>query len=121
MTHAINWFEIPAADLDRAVTFYEAVLDVRLKKENFGGMAIAVMPTGETDVGGAIVLDSRRKPSTDGSLVYLNVAKKLDASLARVAKARGEVIVPKTDIGAPGFIAIIRDSEGNHVGLHDPR
>jgi predicted enzyme related to lactoylglutathione lyase len=29
--------------------------------------------------------------------------------------------MPKTDIGAPGFIALLRDSEGNSVGLHSER
>jgi predicted enzyme related to lactoylglutathione lyase len=29
--------------------------------------------------------------------------------------------MPKTDIGAPGFIALVRDTEGNVVGLHSPR
>ncbi len=38
--------------------------------------------------------------------------------MARVADAGGKVALPKTDIGAPGFIAILVDTEGNRVGLH---
>jgi len=30
-------------------------------------------------------------------------------------------VLPKTDIGDPGFIALVRDTEGNVVGLHAPR
>jgi predicted enzyme related to lactoylglutathione lyase len=29
--------------------------------------------------------------------------------------------MPKTDIGDPGFIAVLRDTEGNSVALHSPR
>jgi predicted enzyme related to lactoylglutathione lyase len=31
------------------------------------------------------------------------------------------VLLPKTAIGAPGYIAIVADTEGNHVGLHMER
>jgi len=31
------------------------------------------------------------------------------------------VVQPKTDIGPPGFIALVRDTEGNIVGLHSER
>jgi predicted enzyme related to lactoylglutathione lyase len=45
----------------------------------------------------------------------------LDETLGRVEKAGGKIVMPKTDIGPPGFIAIVRDSEGNSVGLHSER
>jgi predicted enzyme related to lactoylglutathione lyase len=35
MQAKINWFEIPATDLDRAAKFYEAVFDTKLRRENF--------------------------------------------------------------------------------------
>jgi predicted enzyme related to lactoylglutathione lyase len=46
-------------------------------------------------------------------------APALDASLARVAPAGGSVVLPKTDMGP--VIALLRDTEGNVVGLHAPR
>ncbi len=30
-------------------------------------------------------------------------------------------MLPRTDIGEPGFIAMILDTEGNRVGLHQAR
>jgi len=53
--------------------------------------------------------------------VYLNASGKLDACLERVVPAGGAVVMPKTDIGDPGFIAVVRDTEGNLVGLHSER
>lgn len=122
MTHAINWFEIPTTDLDRATRFYEALLGVALKREHFAGsdMAMAIFPGEEESVRGALIATSRRKPVADGALVYLH-APDLDACLARLEKAGGSVVSPKLDIGEPGFIALVKDSEGNVVGLHAPR
>ena len=57
-----------------------------------------------------------------GTMVYLSANPDLSAVLGRVEKAGGSVLVPKTDIGENmGFFAIIRDCEGNRVGLHSTR
>ena len=121
MANALDWFEIPTADLDRAVRFYEAVLAVSLKREVFERVPMAMFPFGDKSTGGALVQDARRKPGADGVLIYLNTYGHLDACVQRVAKAGGAVLTPKVDIGEPGFIAIVRDSEGNVVGLHQER
>lgn len=122
MSHTINWFEIPTTQLDRAMRFYEQVLGTSLKQEHFAGtdMQMAVFPGEQASVRGALILDRRRKPAADGALVYLH-APQLDQCLARVEQAGGQVVAPKMDIGAPGFIALVRDTEGNVVGLHAPR
>lgn len=121
MSNVINWFEIPVTDLPRAQAFYEQILGQKLKAEVFGGMPMAIFPYGEKGVGGALAKMERRKPSSDGSLTYLNCNGALDAVLSRVASAGGRIVVPRTDIGPPGFIAIILDCEGNSVGLHSAR
>jgi predicted enzyme related to lactoylglutathione lyase len=51
-------------------------------------------------------------------MVYLDADRKLDAVIARVEAAGGSVVQGKTDISPHGFVAIIRDTEGNLVGLH---
>lgn len=120
MQNAINWFELFVTDLDRATRFYESALGISLRREEFGGTPMAIfMSAAEGAVGGALVKNGQ-KPG-GGALVYLNANGKLDAVLGRIAKAGGEVVLPKTDIGDPGFIATVRDTEGNLVGLHSER
>jgi predicted enzyme related to lactoylglutathione lyase len=118
MTNALNWFEIPVADIDRAHRFWQDVLAHDLRRESFGGTPHALFPMKEPGVGGSLVQDGRRKPAADGSLVYLNVEGQLDACVGRAAEAGGAVVLPRTPIGEHGFIAMIRDTEGNVVGLH---
>lgn len=119
MQNGINWFELFVADLPRAQAFYEQVLDTKLRAEKFNGEPHAIFQA--DGVAGALVLRKDRGPSRDGALVYLNCNGKLDAVLARVTKAGGRLVLPKTDIGNPGFIAVMADSEGNAVGLHSER
>lgn len=120
MKNALNWFEIPVTDFDRAVTFYNTVLGIDMRRQEFNGVMNGVLPYDSGDhrgVGGSLIHDPRVKPARDGITVYLNVDGKMDAVLARVANAGGQIALPKTDIGM-GHIALIIDSEGNRVGLH---
>jgi predicted enzyme related to lactoylglutathione lyase len=114
--NALNWFELFVTDLKRAQAFYEKTLGISLRFEEFGELPMAIFA--EEGVAGALVKHPTRKPSADGALPYLNCNGKLDACLARVEQAGGKVVMPKTDIGDPGFIALVVDTEGNTVGLH---
>jgi uncharacterized protein len=119
MGNALNWFEIPAADIDRAAKFYGTIFDIDLSAgdEMSPGYRMAMFPA-EEGVGGGLVSGEGYVPSTEGSLVYLNCGEDLSPVLGRVEGAGGKVLVPKTDISPHGFFAFILDSEGNKVGLH---
>jgi len=116
--NAVNWFEIPCQDLDRAAKFYESVLDIKLERTAFMGVPHAIFATSKPGVGGALVLDNTNAPSATGTLVYLDASGKLEACLERAKLHGGEVVLPKTDISPNGFIGIVKDKEGNRVGLH---
>jgi len=121
-THALNWFEIPVVDMKRAVAFYEAMLDVKLREELFGGVPNAIFPhEREAGVGGSLICDGKRKPAKDGAVIYLPAPDGVDVAARRAKKAGGTVLAEKIDIGDPGFIALVVDTEGNHIGLHAPR
>jgi predicted enzyme related to lactoylglutathione lyase len=121
MFNAINWVELPSVDFERAVRFYETILDTKLRQEIFNGEPNAMFPTeGDDPAGGAIISRSWQKPSADGALVYLNAAGKMSTILNRIEAAGGKVLMPRTSIGDPGFISIFIDSEGNKVALHEP-
>ncbi|MFT3772901.1 MAG: VOC family protein [Minicystis sp.] len=121
-SHPIHWFEIFVSDLDRAVRFYETVLGIALRRGAEDGHPMALFASAVEDgVGGALVQRPGREPTEQGATVYLDADGKLDACLLRVERAGGRVVLPRTDIGAPGFIALVRDTEGNLVGLHSRR
>ncbi|WP_263382892.1 VOC family protein [Granulicella arctica] len=115
---AIHWFEIQCADLDRATTFYETLLGTKLKRETFGD-PMAIFPYDSGGTGGTLVKRSMQRPGPMGTMIYLNCNGQLDEAIARVPAAGGLILQPKTEIvGGFGYFACMRDSEGNHVGLH---
>ena len=117
-----RWFEIPVTDIDRALKFYEAVLEVHIMKLDMTaemGSMLGMFPD-EDGVGGALVQNSDHGyvPHQHGTLLYLSAKGKLDAALAKVEPAGGQILLPNTSIGENGVIAWFQDTEGNKVGLH---
>ncbi len=121
MNNAINWFEIPSVDFDRAVQFYSTVLGAPLQKEVFNGVPNGVFPYDNDLVGGAVVFSPDYEPSQKGVLIYINARGDLDGAVGRIEAAGGKVVMPKTFIGDPGYIAIVIDTEGNKVALHQSK
>jgi uncharacterized protein len=116
--NAINWFEIPSSDFDRAITFYETIFGQELRKGDFMGTPTAVFAYEKPSVSGCILKEEGHTPSTAGTRVYLNADGIFDEVLMRVSKAGGKV---ESVIELPnglGRSAHIIDSEGNRVGLH---
>ncbi|MDM0046320.1 VOC family protein [Variovorax dokdonensis] len=121
MQAAINWFEIPVINLDRAQDFYEKVLDRKLQRAEFGdGLVHAVFPHGDNATGGCLQTGPRPAANlTSGVRVYLDCSPSLGAALDRAMTAGAKVLQPRTDLpGDLGCYAVIADTEGNEVGLH---
>ena len=118
--NALNWFEIPVKDFDRARLFYQTIFNYDMPDMKMGTarMGILLHDRG-TGVGGAIVASEWHEPAMAGTVVYLAADPDLSVVLGRVEKAGGTILVPKTDIGEGlGFFAMFKDVEGNRVGLH---
>lgn len=121
MKNAISWFEIPCTQLDRAQTFYEAVLGRQMRREAMGPSEGAVFSyQADQGIGGALLAGpTAPAPSASGTLVYLDASPSLDAVLARVTAAGGQIALPRQALPPGlGFFAHITDLDGNRVGLH---
>jgi predicted enzyme related to lactoylglutathione lyase len=122
--NALNWFEIPVSDFNRAKNFYEAIFNYEMPENTMGntrmGFFLYDMPAGK--VGGAIVFNNEfYSPSEKGVLIYLNAQPDLQIIIDRVEAAGGTILKPKTIISEEqnlGYWALIKDSEDNRIALH---
>ncbi len=119
MAHTINWFEIPAGDIDRAVKFYSTIMGFAIYVDTIMGSQMGFFPAEKGEISGAVISGDGYEPGERGTLVYLNGGDDLENVLSKVEGASGKVIQPKTKISDEhGFYALFLDSEGNKVGLH---
>lgn len=121
--NVVGWFEIPVSDMERAIKFYETVLDVKLERNQLEGLDMAWFPWEEKGLGcsGSLVCNPEfYKPSAEGSLVYFTPRSgDLATELSRVEKAGGKVLMPKKLIAEEiGYMGLFLDTEGNRVAIH---
>ena len=121
MANAVSWFEIYVRDMERAIRFYETVLDVKLQKLDtpLPGLEMWAF-NGDRDaygIGGSLVRMDQFLSLGNSTIVYFE-SSDCAVPLARVIPAGGTIIRPKVAIGPFGFIALAQDTEGNVIGLH---
>ena len=121
MTNVINWFEIPAVDFERAITFYAKVLQVEISEMPSPGSGVRYAnfpykPDGSVVSGGIVKMEGF-EPSLTGPIIYLNGGDDLSEPLSRVEAAGGKIIIPKSPI-EDMFMAEFVDSEGNRMRFH---
>ena len=116
MKKLISWVEIPTVDFERAVKFYNSVLDLELQIIDCGQEKMACFPNGE----GAVSYAPNFQPSKNGLMVSFNVSDDLESSIKRIKTNGGTIVQPKTKIEAEGrgYFSVFIDCEGNKVGLY---
>jgi predicted enzyme related to lactoylglutathione lyase len=121
-SNSLNWFEIPAVDIDRAAKFYAEIFNVEMSPmQEMMGMKMTGFPwdMGSGKANGALVQSQFHTPATIGSIVYLNANPKIQDVIDRIEKAGGQVAMPRTQISPEiGYMAFFMDTEGNKIALH---
>ena len=111
----ICYVEIPATDIARSAEFYASAFGWQTRKRGDGALAF---DDGVGQVSGSWVRG--RTPMTDvGLLIYIMVDD-IEATIARVKVAGGEIVQP-VGVDAPEITARFRDPGGNILGLYQER
>ena len=108
-------FEIPADDPERAIQFYESVFGWRIEKWE-GSIEYWLIMTGPEDEPGIDGGLARREDPATTIENFIDTMD-LDASLQAVTAQGGEIFRPKMTVPGVGWLAYIKDTEGNIFGL----
>lgn len=119
MSSYISIFEIPALDIARAAKFYSSILDIQIEELEIPGMSMALFPFEGQSTVGVIISGEGYVPSESGVTIYFNAGDDLQIVLNKVEDNGAEILVPKTPhADESGFFALLKDTEGNRIGLH---
>jgi len=111
------WIEIPAADIQRAATFYGMLFNTELKIVEDGPRQYANLPFGEDSPGGSVNQIDGFNPNNEGVLVYLDANGKVEEVTKLIQEAGGKIVEQKTSMGEAGFYVTFNDTEGNTLAL----
>ena len=117
----VTHFEVPADDPERAIKFYETVFGWTIEKWD-GPIEYWLIMTGPEDQPGIDGGMAKRSDPEIGVENTVEVAD-LDSSLVDVEKNGGKLFRPKIAVPGVGWMAYIKDTEGNIFGLmeSDPK
>jgi len=118
----VGWLEIYVSDMERAKSFYETVLGVKLSKipqsgDSLDDMWAFPMNQGASGAAGALARMEGAPSGPGGTIVYF-VCNDCAEQAKRAKQAGGQVMKEKFSIGDYGNIALAADLDGNIVGFH---
>jgi len=117
----VIWFEIRVRDLDAAEAFYGPLLGWTFRPfEEYEAASYHIISTPSGTLGGALVRseipDDRATPNL-GATLYAEVDD-LEVAVRQASELGGEVVSQRRAIGTvDGWFAVVRDPDGNPVGL----
>ena len=118
-TNPVAWFEIYVQDMPRAKTFYESVFQTKLENMSNDEIEMWGFPMADNTYGASGALAKMPGVPSGGSstLVYF-ACEDCSVEAEKAAKHGGSIFKSKCSIGKYGYIALIKDTEGNMLGLH---
>lgn len=124
MANVVVWADIPVLDLERARKFYSYLLGTPVE-DMPGVSSVAILrSSGEQDpmdVSADLAMGWGVPSTTQGTTIYLSSMGDIDGMLSRATEAGGAVLSEKAFMENIGWVAFIKDSEGNRIGIHQPR
>jgi predicted enzyme related to lactoylglutathione lyase len=117
--NVVGWFEIYVQDMERAKTFYQKTFQLTLEPLDSPGIELWAFPMQPDNPGcaGALAKMNGKDSGGGGTIVYFSCAD-CSVEASRAVQNGGQIQKEKISIGQYGFIALVRDTEGNMIGLH---
>lgn len=112
------WVEIPVSDIERAAKFYGQLLEKEFEIADDSVRKTVILADGSDGAGVSLNQSANFEPGEKGPLIYIQAADDLNTMLSRAEASGAKVLIPKTSMGASGFFATFRDSEGNSIALY---
>jgi uncharacterized protein len=119
MNYHINWFEIPTLEVEKSTAFYEDVFELKSFHMDLPNIKMRIF--GSHDSGFALCAGKDYIPSPNGIVVYISVDD-IEQVLQRVETSGGQILQPKKLISETvGYMALIKDMDGNRIALKSLR
>ena len=122
----IGYFEIPADNVGRAGKFYGSLLGWTIGPTSMPAAMPASMEyqdvkTGEPKEGTLAMGGMYRRQMPGTPITVYAMVDDFDTVMGKVEKLGGKILMPKMEIEGVGLTGVIQDTEGNVIGIWEPR
>jgi predicted enzyme related to lactoylglutathione lyase len=118
----VQYFEIPADDVERAQKFYGDVFGWTMQKwgdkenpEQEYYMFETRDDKGNPGLGGGLM----KRQSPQHTITNYVTVSSIDEYVSKIEKSGGMIVMPKTSVSGMGFMAVCLDSENNMFGIFE--
>ncbi len=118
----VQYFEIPADDMERAQKFYKQVFGWNMQKwdnrdnpEQEYYMFETRDEKGNPGLGGGMI----KRQSPQHTITNYITVPSIDEYTSKIEQSDGMVMMPKTNVPDMGFISVCLDSENNVFGIFE--
>ena len=115
MPTQVVWADIPVNDLTRAIEFYQRVTNTPIKRIA-PNAAVFEHLTGTASI--SLFQVDAPINNQQAAVIYLSINQDISNAIAMVENAGGKIVRELHKIEPYGYRAIIIDSEGNRLALH---
>ena len=119
---AIEHFESPADDIQRAVGSYRDIFNWELEKwanpEN-PNMDYWFIKTKDEKGNLGISGGMMKRQSSDRKVTNYITVGSIDEYTIKITEKGGKIVIPKTEIPNMGYFTVFLDGEGNILGLYE--
>ncbi len=114
MTHPVVWFEVMGENGEKLQSFYQEAFDWKIDANNpmRYGMVEATKARG---IPGGVGQLGKIGPHP--KVTFYVSTNDIEASLAKVVKLGGKVVMPRTELDGGTTLGLFSDPEGNAIGL----
>ena len=125
MDPTIIHFEIPAENVEKLKSFYETLFGWKIVKTGVDFMDYWVIQTVPTDDNGMLKRPGvnggmyKKESESNVSINYVAV-EDIDKALVDAVKLGGKVVQGKQEVPGVGYVAQLRDPEGNAIAMIQP-
>jgi hypothetical protein len=117
-------FEIHADNPERAAEFYGNLFGWKLTRWDgpVDYWLVVTGPDGTPGINGGMIRRPHPRSGNDGVIAYVCTVDvdDLDESFDKALQLGGAVALPKMPVPGVGWLAYVKDSEGNVLGLMQP-
>jgi len=114
------WNELMTSDSKKAAEFYGALFGWKAQEQNVGNATYTMFKNGDKDIAGMMQIPQDEQQYLPSHWMAYVCVEDVEAMTKKAQTFGARIIVPITQAGDYGLLAVIEDPTGAHISMWQP-